>query len=383
MRKARCWIISVNLRRAKFISLTIQRNATENAPISEKFVTQSAAEVGVMRARPLLRQWFSIVLLFFILLYAAAIEAATPLQKIVFVFAGFNERSGFIFTAKDMHFFEEQGLDAQIVQVRNGQVAVSAVAANEAQFYAVSATGASLGAMAGGLDLVFIAGIVNKLDGDFVVSSKIAAPGDLKGKVLGVQSIGGGVWTFTMLALDHWGLVPERDKIQFRIVGDQAVLTQGLISGTVDAAYLGYTFSKVAQRSGFHVLQDLAKVDIPYQGIGIVARKSLLDQSPDIAERTLKAIAKAVAYFQDLANKQSVVAILFKWLRLPRPEDAVAGYEAIRPLYNRRIFPTVDGVRNTVRILGRVDPKFSRLKAEDLMDDRIVRKLEREGVLPK
>ena len=54
-----------------------------------------------------------------------------------------------------------------------------------------------------------------------------------------------------MLALDHWGLVPERDKIQFRIVGDQAVLTQGLISGTVDAAYLGYTFSKVAQAKAF------------------------------------------------------------------------------------------------------------------------------------
>ena len=133
---------------------------------------------------------------------------AAPLQKIVFVFAGFNERSGFIFVAKDMHFFEEQGLDAQIVQVRNGQIAVSAMAANEAQFYTVSATGASLGAMAGGLDLAFIAGIVNKLDGDFVASAKIATPADLKGKLLGVQSIGGGVWTFTMLALDHWGLVP-------------------------------------------------------------------------------------------------------------------------------------------------------------------------------
>jgi ABC-type nitrate/sulfonate/bicarbonate transport system substrate-binding protein len=122
-----------------------------------------------MRALRVPRRWFSIVILFFALLYATTIEAAAPLQKIVFVFAGFNERSGFIFTAKDMRFFEEQGLDAQIVQVRNGQVAVSAVAANEAQFYAVSATGASLGAMAGGLDLAFIAGIVNKLDGDFVV----------------------------------------------------------------------------------------------------------------------------------------------------------------------------------------------------------------------
>jgi len=321
-----------------------------------------------------------LIIVFLAILQASATHAAAPLQKVVFVFAGFNERSGFIFVAKDMRFFEEQGLDAQIVQVRTGQIAVSALAANEAQFYSVSATGASLGAMAAGLDLAFIAGIVNKLDGDMVVSPKITTPAELKGRLLGVQSIGGGVWTFTMLALDHWGLVPERDKIQFRILGDQAVIAQGLISGVVDAAYLGYTFSSVAQRQGYRVLADLAKLDIPYQGIGIVARKSFIDQAPDTAERALKAIAKSVAYFQDPANKQSVVGLLTKWLRLTRAEDAVVGYEAMRPLYSRRIFPTVEGVRNTVRILSRLDPKFTKLKAEDLVDERIVRKLEREGI---
>jgi ABC-type nitrate/sulfonate/bicarbonate transport system substrate-binding protein len=312
---------------------------------------------------------------------AATLEAASPLQKVVIVFAGFNERSGFLFVAKELRFFEEQGLDAQIVQVRNGQVAVSAMAANEAQFYAVSATGASLGAMAAGLDLAFIAGIVNKLDGDFVASPKIAAPADLKGKFLGVQSIGGGVWTFTMLALDHWGLVPERDKIQFRILGDQSVIAQGLLAGTVDAAYLGYTFSKVVQRQGLRVLADLAKIDIPYQGVGIVARRYLLDQSPETAEKTLKALAKSIAYFQEPANKQTVIKVLAKWLRLSRVEDAEAGYEMIRPLYNRRLFPTTEGLRNTLRILNRVDPKFGRLKAEELSDERIARKLEREGLL--
>ena len=328
------------------------------------------------------RQWriLSMNLVFLAILQASMLQAAAPLQKVVFVFAGFNERSGFIFVAKDMRFFEEQGLDAQIVQVRTGQIAVSAMAANEAQFYSVSATGASLGAMAAGLDLAFIAGIVNKLDGDMVVSPKITTPAELKGKLLGVQSIGGGIWTFTMLALDHWGLVPERDKIQFRILGDQAVLAQGLISGVVDAAYLGYTFSSVAQRQGFRALADLAKLDIPYQGIGIVARRSFVDQSPDTVERALKAIAKSVAYFQDPANKQNVIGLLTKWLRLGRAEDAVVGYEAMRPLYSRRIFPTVEGVRNTVRILSRIDPKFTKLKPEDLVDERIVRKLEREGI---
>lgn len=308
--------------------------------------------------------------------YAAG---ASPLQKIAIVFAGFNERSGVLFVAKEMRFFEEHGLDGQIVQVRSGPVAISAMAAGEAQFYIASATGATLGAMAGGLDLVFIAGIVNKLDGDLVVSSAIKSAPDLKGKILGVQSIGGGVWMFTMLALDHWGLVPERDKIQFRVLGDQAVIAQGLMTGAVDASYLGYTFSKLVQRQGFKVLADLAKLDIPYQGIGVLARRSFLDQSPDIAEKTIKALAKAITFFQDPANKQAVVRILAKWLRLTNLEDAEAGYEMMRPLYDRRLVPTKEGLRNTQRILSRVDPKFSRLKAEDLSDERIIRKLDREG----
>ena len=319
--------------------------------------------------------------LVFLLIPSPFAEASSSLQKVVITFAAFNERSGFLFVAKDLRFFEEQGLDAQIVQVRSSPIAISALAAGDAHFYTASATGATLGAMAGGLDVVFIAGLVNKLDGDFVVSPKIKNPADLKGKILGVQSIGGGIWVFTMLALDHWGLVPERDKIQFRVVGDQAVLTQALMTGTVDAAYLGYTFGRMAERQGYRILADLAKLDIPYQGTGVLARRSFLDQSPELAEKTLKAFIKAIAYIQEPANKQNVVRILAKWLRLARLEDAEAGYEMIKVLYDRRIFPTKEGLLNTQRVLSKVDPKFARLKLEDIVDDRVVRKLEREGML--
>ena len=319
-------------------------------------------------------------LLVFLLIPGPFAEAASSLQKVVITFAAFNERSGFLFVAKDLRFFEEQGLDAQIVQVRSGPIAISALAAGDAQFYTASATGATLGAMAGGLDLIFIAGLVNKLDGDFVVSPKIKSPPDLKGKILGVQSIGGGIWMFTMLALDHWGLVLEKDKIQFRIVGDQSVLTQALLSGTVDGAYLGYTFGRIAERQGYRILADLAKLDIPYQGTGVLARRSFLDQSPEIAEKTLKAFVKAIAYIQEPANKQNVVRIITKWLRLSRLEDAESGYDMIKVLYDRRIFPTKEGLLNTQRVLSKVDAKFSRFKIEDMADDRVVRKLEREGV---
>jgi len=46
---------------------------------------------------------------------------------------------------------------------------------------------------------------------------------------------------------------------------------------------------------------------------------------------------------------------------------------------SRRIYPTVEGVRNVIRLLGLTNEKIRKLKAEELVDDRVVRKLEKEG----
>src|SRR5499426_4618799 len=126
------------------------------------------------------------------LLLALAVGAAAFDKRVAIVSADFSERAGLLFVAKDQRFFEEQGVDVDVVQVRSGPIAISALAAGEAQMYSVSATGASLGAMAGGLDIVFIAGFINRLDGYFAVSTRIRTPEDLRGKIIGVQSIGGG-----------------------------------------------------------------------------------------------------------------------------------------------------------------------------------------------
>ncbi len=68
-------------------------------------------------------------------------------KRVRILFADFSERMGVFFVAKDQRFFEEQGLEADLVQVNSGPVAVAAMAANEAEFYTVSATGSALGAM--------------------------------------------------------------------------------------------------------------------------------------------------------------------------------------------------------------------------------------------
>jgi NitT/TauT family transport system substrate-binding protein len=302
--------------------------------------------------------------------------AAMPVKKLTIIFADFSERAGLVFVAKDQRFFDEQGVDMDVVQVRSGPVAISALAANEAQFYMVSATASTLGAMASGLDLAFIAGLVNKLDGYFVTNSRIRVPEDLKGKILGVQSIGGGIWMFAQMALDHWGINPDRDKMQIRVIGDQSVLAQALTSGLIDASVLGLAFSQVVQRGGGRVLADLPKLNIPYQGSGLVARRSFVSGSPEMAEKTLRALLKANKFIQDRSNQPAVLRSLRKWLRLPANEGGEELYDRMRLLYDRRIAPSRDGVQNALRVLSKADPKYARIKAEDLIDDRIVRKLE-------
>ncbi|HEX7227832.1 MAG TPA: ABC transporter substrate-binding protein, partial [Candidatus Binatia bacterium] len=290
---------------------------------------------------------------------------------------------GALLVAQDQGFFRKQDLDARLVYVRAGNVALSALAAGESQFYFGSGTGVTLGAVAGGLDGVFVAGLVNRLTGTFVVHPQIKTPAQLKGRNIGVQSIGGGIWMITMLVLDHWGIEPKRDGINLRIVGDEAVLAQALAANLIEGTYLGYTFGSLMKRQGFNVLADLADLNIPYQSTGVFVRRSFLKSSPDTVEKVLRAMTEATAYIEKPENKNSVMTSLYKGLRLPRFQDAEEGYELMRTLYERRIYPNADGIRNAIRLLGTSNEKIRQLKAEDLVDDRLVRKLEKEGVFER
>src|SRR5439155_420778 len=158
------------------------------------------------------------------------------------------------------------GLELTFVHVRSGPIGMAALAAGESQLHEGSVTGAVLGSAAEGTDLVFVAGIINKLIGNIMASPKIKSPADLKGKVIGVTSGPG-----------------------------------------TDAA----------------VLNSFAK-----------------------------------------------------GLHQPKVEQAVERYVSLPLLYTRRTYPTVDGVRNVIRLLGTTNEKIRRQKAEELIDDRFVKKLE-------
>ena len=306
-------------------------------------------------------------------------QAAQSPTKVVMTTGSFSEREAAMYVAQDYGMFRRYGLDLTFVHVRSGPVGMAAVASGESQLHSGSATGAVLGAAAEGMDLVFVAGIINKLIGNIMASPKIKTPADLKGKVIAVTSASGGSWMFTTLALEYWGLDAKRDGITFRILGDESVRSQALLNETVAATHLGYTFSAPLVSRGFTNLADLAKLPIPFQSTGVLTTKRFMNSSPDIVETVLRGLVDSLAFIAQPENKPAVLKSLMKGLRLQKVEQAVEGYDTLANIYERKIYPRADGIGNVIRLLGLSNEKIRKLKADDLVDDRFVRKLEKEG----
>src|SRR5438874_9544919 len=185
---------------------------------------------------------FTALLLLYAIPDTALTASATP-QRAVITPASFSEREGVLVVAHRQGFFRKYNLDAQLVLMPNAPLALSALTAGDSQFYYGTTSGASLGAVLNGLDGVFVAGFINRLVGAFAVGRDIKTPADLKGKKIGVASLGGGNWMFTMLAFEHWGIDPKRDNITFRIIGNTGVRAQSIAAGIIGGSVFGCTLS--------------------------------------------------------------------------------------------------------------------------------------------
>src|SRR6478672_9319263 len=168
---------------------------------------------------------------------AEAHAAAAGGKKLVIAYAAMNARVCPLWAPRERGLFAKYGIDAETLFVRGAPTLVAAMASNEIEVGYTGGT-AVIGASAGGSDLKVLSALTNRVTYDLVVRPNIKTPEDLRGKKFGVQAIGGTVWMGAILALEHLGLDPDRDKIAILAVGDQNILSQALEAGTIDATVL-------------------------------------------------------------------------------------------------------------------------------------------------
>lgn len=302
--------------------------------------------------------------------------AELPLVRIAH--GAFSEKVVAMWIGAEQGLFRKHGVNVEVINIRSGPQTMAALVSGDIQV-AYTIPGSVVSAAASGLDAVFFAGIVNKADGDFIAAPTIRNPEDLRGKRIGVQSIGGGVWSMAMLAIEHLGLEPGRDKMTIMIIGDSPVLAQSLESGGIEATYLNYTHSRSLKEKNFPVLLDLGKAPIPYQGLAAATRRGYLKQNPQIIDSLMRGFVETVAFIHKPSNKEAVIKSLVKNLRLKSAQDAEIGYVALQWLYNLDIKPTLPGIQNMQRFLALSNPKVKTVKTEDVVDEAPWQRLEKSA----
>jgi ABC-type nitrate/sulfonate/bicarbonate transport system substrate-binding protein len=318
----------------------------------------------------------------FILIVTAArssVYAQAP-SPILIAYAGQNETVGPMWVGIEKGTFRKYGLDVRLVQLRNGALSMATLSSGQVQ-YNYGSPGNALSAAVGGMKIQCVASPVQKIPRELVARKEIRTVEDLRGKTFGVQSIGGGFWLQTMIALDQLGIDPEKYDLKMRILGDTATVTQALGSGGVDATVIPYSFSEAAKRAGANVLADIGKLNFPYQGTTLCFFRDSPASSPDQVSRLLKGMVDAVVMIHDPASKPEIVEILRKAFRFPKPEDAEASYRVLAIMATVDIMPDPGAWKIVQRIVGKINPKVAQVDLNQLMNPVFVRSLEESGFL--
>ncbi|HEY7164677.1 MAG TPA: ABC transporter substrate-binding protein [Candidatus Binatia bacterium] len=285
-----------------------------------------------------------------------------------------NARVSPLWIAQEKGFFTKRGLETLLVLTRVSQPAIAALLAGEMQMV-YGGSVAAIGAVAGGADLKILATISNRLTYDLVARPGISTSGDLRGKRVGVGSIGGSVWMGAMLGLENLGLDPVRDRISLIVVGDQTNTSQALQAGAIDAALLDGVFTQRLREKGFPVLAEFSRANIPFAGQGIVATRPYLERNPNVVENFLKALLEGIEFSLAPHNKPAVLKTIKEHLRLADAAAADIGYQDLIRGVESKPYPSIEGLRNVQRLMRIQNPKVAGIKIETLIDERIVRKI--------
>jgi NitT/TauT family transport system substrate-binding protein len=318
--------------------------------------------------------WFLIALL----LLVAEARAAGPL---LIAYGGHNETMIPLWVGIEKGIFRKYGVDPRVLQTRSGPIMMATLASGGVPVV-WAAPGSAISTAVSGLKLTCFAVGNNRMPRELIVRKGIASLEDLRGKSFGVQSIGGGFWLATVVALEALGIDPEKLKLVMRVLGDTGTVTQALITGNVDAMVVPYSYADMAKRAGAHALADVGSVNLVFHATAMCMPRDHSSGSRETMVALTKGLIDALAFILDPANKRDVAEALRKNLRLSKDEDVEAAYRVSRlQMPNLDVAPNLEAWRSFKRLLARVNPKVQEADLEQIITGSVVRELEESGFL--
>jgi NitT/TauT family transport system substrate-binding protein len=273
---------------------------------------------------------------------------------------------GTIFTyplavADDKGFFEDEGLEATIVDGKSGPEILSAMIGGSTDII-FGQPGVIVPASEQGQPMKVL-GPYSRGRVVIVATEKsgITELDQLPGRKFAVPQRGDSNEQRTMTVLNEYDI--ESDAITFIGTGTPATTAAALANGQADASVLGLTTYEtlLAQGVKLRILADSAEGTMGERGknelTGVFATtQQYFDDSPKTLDKFCSALETTIAWIADEANADEATTLLAEWTGLP-VDAARRVYESERDTWSMELDETVWDA-NVGFVDKKIDPKY-------------------------
>lgn len=254
-------------------------------------------------------------------------------------------------------FFEDQGLEAELVFVQGGPELITAIMSRSADFTLIAPSllmSANAQDSAGQNQAMCAVGGQTRSTHSVMVAEDWPTPnedadypellGDLRGARIGVNQIGAETDRILRAMLADAGIDPETD-VTIVASGAPAATVAALQAGQIDAL-VGFppTPTFVEQQGLGRMFLDIGtdpRAPSQYSvwpGVCYGTRASTIEERPDVALAYRTAVEDAISWMQDPSNSDALIEVAAPFLSM-EPDVAGALLEQILPAYGTEITP--------------------------------------------
>jgi NitT/TauT family transport system substrate-binding protein len=249
--------------------------------------------------------------------------AAEKVQALIGI-RNMDESQAHFIAAKYLGYFSQEGLDVDLLNVGGSNEIAIQVASGNANLGAASPAQAVIGMQenaAAPLDVRYFYDTTyrNIWSMSVPADSSIKTIAELRGKKIGVPSLGSGGVTYGKAYVRSAGLDPDKDVTFIPIgVGPQAVIAirQKIVDAIVfwSAANARFELSGVALRN-----LDIGRKLESLPDLSLLAKNDVIKNNPKMLIGFARALSKAI----DFTNANPVAAVLITWKVYPesRPKE--------------------------------------------------------------
>ena len=322
---------------------------------------------------------FPLCSVLFLIIFGRSTAAAQ--EKLKTSYASVGATNAIWNIAKERGFYKKHGLDVEVVYIGSTAVTAAAILGQDVPIAMAGGNGV-VNAAINGADMVSVACFVNTLDFDLVVHPSITTAEGLKKKTFAISRFGSVSDVAARQLLRGLGLRTPED-VRLRQIGGAperiAAYSQGAVAGFINSPGSIHLVGKAVPHKILLTMADLSKPPA-FPWVCASTTKKVLSRSRDAAKRFVMALIEATRYFK--TDRDGTEKIMAKYHATANKAYLDDAYRTTAKILDRIPYVTREGMRIQLEHARAANPA-SKLTVDDVIDDSIVREIEKEGFIER